>query len=218
MTAETFRVKICGITESQQAIEIVKLGASTLGFICVPQSPRYIEADKIGTIIRDLKNSYGSSVRTIGVFADASEVDIIDCVQTSSLSGIQLHGNETIEFCQSLKAALPNVELIKAFRVKNEQTLAQIDLYTPYIDTLLLDAYHPQALGGTGLAWDWTLLKDVKFERPWLLAGGINPDNVVQAIESCHPSGVDLSSGVELSPGIKDLAKVQQLFENLAEL
>ncbi|MGK7944317.1 MAG: N-(5'-phosphoribosyl)anthranilate isomerase, partial [Microcystaceae cyanobacterium] len=152
------RIKICGITQVEQGKAIASLGATALGFICVPTSPRFIPATHIKTITQEIP----SSIDLIGVFADASFSTIIDTVTTAGLTGIQLHGKESPQFCQDIRENLPNVELIKAFRVKDSQTLQQIPLYTPYIDTLLLDAYHPQQLGGTGKTIESRLLKDFK--------------------------------------------------------
>lgn len=202
------RIKICGITQVNQGKAIAALGATALGFICVPISPRFIPKEQIKTIIQALPNS----IDLIGVFADASLEIIINTVTDAGLTGIQLHGKESPQFCQKIKEKLPKTELIKAFRVKNSQTLQQIPLYKGCIDTLLLDAYHPQQLGGTGKIIDSHLLKDFKSPLPWFLAGGLTPDNIIEAIQRFNPDGIDLSSGVERSPGDKDLAKVKQLF------
>lgn len=211
----SLRVKICGITDLFQAHQIVELGANALGFICVPQSPRYVEAPKIGEIVGTINKTFNHQVSTIGVFANATPEFIQQVMDLANLSGIQLHGNESPKFCAATKATYPHIELIKAFRIKDEQTLTQIERYSPHVDTYLLDAFHPQALGGTGHTWDWNLLKAVDFSHPWLLAGGLTPNNVAQAVASCEPDGIDLSSGVERSPGVKDLQKVQHLFAQL---
>lgn len=206
------RVKICGITELAAAQEIVRYGATDLGFICVKKSPRYILPRQIAHITAGLD----ASTSTIGVFADTAITEIVSIVEQTKLTGVQLHGQESPQFCQSLRELLPEkIELLKAFRVKNAQTLQKTSQYREVVDTLLLDAYHPQMLGGTGHTLDWQDLVQFTPDLPWLLAGGLNPGNVVAALGQLKPNGIDLSSGVERSPGKKDLTKVRQLFASL---
>lgn len=206
------RIKICGITKSDQGSEIVKLGATALGFICVQRSPRYIKPLQIKAIINDLP----SPVDTIGVFANAQAEEIIETVKITGITGVQLHGAESPQFCQQLKKQLPQeIELIKAFRVKTPESLTETATYTEYVDTLLLDAYHPQMLGGTGQTLNWLDLQQFQPSLPWILAGGLTPQNVKEALSQLTPDGIDLSSGIERSPGDKDLSKVTQLFQVL---
>ena len=206
------RIKICGITKPEQGSKIAKLGATALGFICVKKSPRYVTPSQIKIIVDGLN----SSVNNIGVFADAEILDIVRVVEATGITGVQLHGGETPQFCQELKTQLPsNTEIIKAFRIKTKESLAQTAIYTEYVDTLLLDAYHPQMLGGTGKTLNWLDLQQFQPSLPWMLAGGLTPENVTEALSQLKPDGIDLSSGVEQSPGVKDLAKVKQLFQSL---
>jgi phosphoribosylanthranilate isomerase len=211
------RVKICGITTVEQGVAIATLGAHALGFICVDKSPRFITPAQISTITAQLpKQSIdGWPLARIGVFANAPLAHIHQAVEMGQLTGVQLHGSESLTFCQQVRAALPDIELIKAFRVKTAATLAQIPPYQDSVDTLLLDAHTPQALGGTGATWDWSIVHQFLPERPWFLAGGLNPHNIVQALKQVSPNGVDVSSGVEQSPGDKDLQKVARLFQQL---
>lgn len=205
------RIKICGITKPEQGQKIAQLGATALGFICVERSPRYIEAQQIKAIISNLD----SSIDTIGVFANAEIPEISQIVQKAGLSGVQLHGSESPQFCQQLKEQLPQIEIIKAFRIENSASLQETFSYTQYVDTLLLDAYHPQMLGGTGKTLDWSDLQQFEPSLPWMLAGGLTPQNIKTALDTLQPDGIDLSSGVERSPGDKDLGKVTQLLQNL---
>jgi phosphoribosylanthranilate isomerase len=205
------RVKICGITQPQQAVAIANLGATALGFICVPTSPRYVTSEQIQAAVAELPEN----IDKIGVFANASIPEITQIVIDSGLTGVQLHGDEPPEFCSLLRQRLPNVEIIKALRVRSIEHLAQAGNYMKYIDTLLLDAYHPQQLGGTGKTLDWQMLQQFQPSCPWLLAGGLTPDNVVTALNQVKPDGIDLSSGVESTPGDKDLNKVALLFQQL---
>ena len=208
------RVKICGLMRADQAVAIVKAGADALGFICVPESPRYLVPSAIHSIVQALPDStlQGQPLTKIGVFANATLDQITETVVQSGLNGVQLHGQESPQFCQALRRHLPGVELIKAFRVKNAQTLIETADYADLVDTYLLDAYAKSALGGTGESWSWELVKDFHPKHPWLLAGGLTPYNLSDALQQAHPAGVDMSSGVERSPGDKDLDRIHRLF------
>ncbi|CAD5936492.1 N-(5'-phosphoribosyl)anthranilate isomerase [Planktothrix tepida] len=203
------RIKICGITQPDQGSAIAQLGVTVLGFICVPSSPRYVTSAQIRNILKDLPNA----VQTIGVFANASLEQIHQTVMETGLTGVQLHGHESPDFCDRLRQILPQIELIKAFRIQSQATLLQTQNYFNFIDTLLLDAYHPQQLGGTGHTLDWQSLQQFSPPCSWFLAGGLTPDNIQDALQQLKPDGIDLSSGVERSPGDKDLAKVRQLLK-----
>jgi phosphoribosylanthranilate isomerase len=209
------RVKICGITQPDHAQAIAQLGATDLGFICVPSSPRYIDPHAIQAVICCLR---APSPNWIGVFANADLSEIQSVLAIATLSGIQLHGDESPAFCQQLKAHYPHLEIIKALRVRTPDQLANLHAYAAIVDTFLLDAFHPQQLGGTGQTLDWQLLNNFHPDRPWFLAGGLTPDNVQDALKWVHPSGIDISSGVETSPGHKDLEKVAHLFNKLNQI
>ncbi|MEQ9550154.1 phosphoribosylanthranilate isomerase [Coleofasciculus sp. G2-EDA-02] len=205
------RVKICGITKPEQGQAIAQMGATALGFICVQASPRYVTPHQIGSIV----DSLTISVDTVGVFANASVKEICATVTSGRLSAIQLHGNESPEFCTQLRQFLPEIEMIKALRVKTPDDLHLAYRYVNYVDTLLLDAYHPQMLGGTGKTLDWETLAEFHPPLPWFLAGGLTPENILEALKRLHPNGIDVSSGVERSPGDKDLDKVALLFQQI---
>lgn len=202
-------VKICGITKVEQGQAIAQLGAAALGFICVPASPRYIKPEMIRAIVKQLPQK----VDCIGVFASTTIEIICQVARQSQLTGVQLHGDESSEFCDRLKQLLPEIKVIKALRVKTTETLELAAIYANHVDTLLLDAYHPHQLGGTGKTIDWQSLQQFRPSCPWLLAGGLTPDNILEALEKLQPDGIDLSSGVEIAPGDKDLTKVARLFE-----
>lgn len=205
------RIKICGITTVEQGTQIARMGATDLGFICVPNSPRYLKLDRLQTLVAEL----AGVANTVGVFADFSVATISHVVALTNLATVQLHGTESVEFCQELRQALPDTEIIKAWRVRNSSDLVAIQAYSQVVDGLLLDAYHPDALGGTGQTLDWEQLSAFKPSIPWLLAGGLTPDNVCTALSQLHPDGIDLSSGVEVSPGDKNIDLVDRLFVNL---
>ncbi|WP_084202399.1 phosphoribosylanthranilate isomerase [Rubidibacter lacunae] len=205
------RVKICGITQPEQGRAIADLGASDLGFICVPSSPRYVTVSQLAAIGTQLP----AGVRRVGVFANSTADQISTTVRAAGLTAVQLHGRESPADCQHVRACLPDIELIKALRVRSPQTLEQAQTYAGAADTLLLDAYHPQQLGGTGQTLDWETLAQFRSPLSWLLAGGLNPDNIADALRALCPDGIDLSSGVEIEPGIKDLKRVELLFARL---
>ncbi len=203
------RIKICGIIQPEQGKAIATLGATALGFICVPATPRYVTPEQIQAVVEQLPEN----IDRIGVFANSSREEICQTVKVG-LTGVQLHGDESPEFCYQLRQSLPDVEIIKALRVKSLEALEQASDYTNCVNTLLLDAYHPHQLGGTGKTLDWSKLR-FQPDCPWLLSGGLTPDNVLDALSQVNPNGIDLSSGIERAPGDKDLTKVAALFEQL---
>jgi phosphoribosylanthranilate isomerase len=207
------RIKICGITKPEQGRAIANLGATALGFMCVRQSPRYVTPVQISKIVEQLP----SGVDRIGVFVNATDEETIQIVAEGGLTGVQLHGDESPQLCRKLRQLLPGIEILKAFRIKDANSLLATNDYCNCVDTFLLDAYHPQSYGGTGIALDWQMLAQFRPACPWLLAGGLTPDNVAIALQQLNPDGIDLSSGVERSLGDKDLEKVARLFQSLKE-
>jgi phosphoribosylanthranilate isomerase len=205
-------VKICGLTRVDQAVAIARLGVTAVGVVCVPQSPRYVAPPRQ----RELNQALADyPVWRVGVFAQSSLPTIMEAVQAGGFNAVQLHGEESPADCQVLRAALPQILLIKAMRVRSAASLATMADYSPWVDRVLLDAYHPQNLGGTGLAWDWQMVTDLVPPGRWWLAGGVTPENCRAAIAHTQPDGIDVSSGVEIAPGVKDLARVAQLLQQL---
>ncbi|MEP0910090.1 phosphoribosylanthranilate isomerase [Leptolyngbya sp. GB1-A1] len=211
------RIKICGITDPEQGKSIAQMGATAIGFICVQQSPRYVTPEQIRAVVDDLPE--GCTVDRVGVFANASIEEILQVVAIGRLNVVQLHSSESPEFCHRLRDACKNkfgiIELIKALRIRTEADLEQAEAYQTCVETLLLDTYHPGMLGGTGQTIDWSTLQTFRPMCNWLLAGGLTPDNVRDALRLTRPDGIDLSSGLEHSPGQKDLQKVARLFAEL---
>lgn len=213
------QVKICGIMSVEQGQAIAQQGATALGYICVKKSPRYISPQSIAPIVLAIADEW-PDVQHFGVFANESLFSVLSTVKTAGLTTVQLHGDETVATCQLLRDALkssglPKVKIVKAFRIRASEDLKSVANYEPHVDALLLDAYHPKQLGGTGKTLDWEALQTFSPGRPWFLAGGLTPENVGAAIAKLSPNGIDLSSGVERSPGDKDLEKVRQLFEHI---
>lgn len=211
------RVKICGIRDPEQGRAIAHLGATAIGFICVSKSPRYVTASDIRTVVDVLPvdDAQNPVIDRVGVFVDADIDDIQRTVEVGRLNVVQLHGNESPDRCRRIRTALPSIELIKAFRVRSPETLKDIQAFTDDVDSFLLDAYHPHMMGGTGQTLNWADIAAFKSDRPWFLAGGLTPNNVADAVTRLKPDGIDLSSGVERSPGDKDLQKVAALFQQL---
>jgi phosphoribosylanthranilate isomerase len=208
------RIKICGITQIDQAIAITQAGASALGFISVHQSPRYVTPEKIRSIVNELPES----VAKIGVFMNADLDSLKNFVTATGLTAIQLHGGEEQDYCKELRDLLPEIEIIKAFRIRRLDDLEWAETFAEAVDWFLLDAYHPDMGGGTGKTLDWAGLDRFRPSKPWFLAGGLNPGNIREALALTKPDGIDLSSGVETSPGNKDLGAVGELFRQLSEI
>ena len=208
------RVKICGVTKAEQGKAIASLGATSLGFICLEISPRYVKPASIKRIVEQLP----PKIDKIGVFVNADREEISRVVAEADLTGVQLHGDESPQLCQQLRQQLAGIEIIKALRIKTQESLSAANAYSDCADALLLDAYHPQLRGGTGQTIDWGFLATFKPSRPWLLAGGLTPENIIAAVSQVRPDGIDVSSGVERSPGDKDLDKVAQLLAKVKDM
>ena len=188
------KIKICGITDADQAVAIAQMRSWALGFICVPSSPRYVTPEQIRDIVAGLPE--GCTVERVGVFVNEDVATIQHTVAIAGLTAVQLHGDEPPGFCAELRHCMPDgMTIIKALRVRDAAAIALAATYTDTVDALLLDAYHPTLLGGTGQTLDWSLLQEFKPPIPWILAGGLNPDNVLEALGTITPDGIDLSSG-----------------------
>lgn len=201
------RLKICGLTDAAQAHAIAGLGVHALGFICVPGTPRYVDPTRLATLTCALP----PFVERVGVFMDASIETIQATVRLGGITALQLHGEESPAQCARLGLELPGVSRIKALRIRDPQDLTQARAYHGVVDAVLLDAWHPERAGGTGLTIDGRWLVDFEAGMPWILAGGLTPDNLGEVLDQLHPDAVDLSSGVETRPGIKDLDKVARV-------
>lgn len=201
------KVKICGITNLDDAQAAAEMGADLLGFNFYPQSPRYIKPKDAVNIIE----RFPSIVDIVGVFVNSSFEQIQQTISDALLNWVQLHGDETPQFCQSFLSL--NVKTMKALRVKAAEDIEKAESY--FTDAVLLDAYHPEKYGGTGTTFDWNILGHIN--KRVFLAGGINPDNARAAIE-LGVYGIDVCSGIEAEPGKKDHKKMQRLFENIRDL
>ncbi len=203
------KIKICGITNLEDARKAVSSGADALGFVFA-DSPRKISPGTAKSIIEALK---GDALK-IGVFVNESAGNVKKIAKDYSLDAVQLHGDESPEYCSGLNG----VKVIKAFRMKGKMTLASM---APYKDVFayLLDAFSKDRCGGTGKTFDWDLAVKAKdFNKPIILSGGLGPDNIEQAIKAVRPYGVDISSSIEIKPGKKDHALMGKLIRTIKAL
>jgi phosphoribosylanthranilate isomerase len=201
------RVKICGITNPADAQVAVEAGADALGFIFYDRSPRFIPVKNAVEISRALP----PYTLRVGVFVNPSEELVQRAIDECGLNLLQFHGDEPPEFCTQF-----GLMSMKAFRIRDAGSLRELSKYQT--DAWLLDAYASDTLGGTGEKFNWDLAVEAqKPGKPVFLAGGLTPENVAEAIQQVRPFGVDVSSGVESSPGKKDHAKVRA-FINVAKL
>ena len=195
-------VKICGITNPHDALAAVASGASAIGLVFWPSSPRAIDAARAREIIAAVP----APVSVVGVFVN--QVDEARRLATDlGLSAIQFHGDETVQDCLSMP-----VRVIKAIPVRDTSAIERA-LALPESVTLLLDAHDPVKRGGTGTSIDWRIAREIARRRLPILSGGLNPGNVAEAIAAVRPWAIDVSSGVEQAPGRKDVAKMLALFE-----
>jgi len=193
------RVKICGITNPADAHAAVEAGADAIGFILYEKSPRYVTIAQAAEISKLLP----PFIMRVGVFVNAPPDFVLRAISEIGLTMLQFHGDEPPEFCTQF-----GLMTMKAFRMKDATVLAEIVKYKT--DAYLLDAYTPGVHGGTGHTFNWNLaLEAQKLGKPIFISGGLTPDNVADAIRKIHPFGVDVSSGVESSPGKKDHAEVK---------
>jgi len=192
------RVKICGITREQDAIAAADHGADAVGLVFYPPSPRYVSVEQAARIAAVLP----PFVTTVGLFVNADAETIGEVVDTVGIDLIQFHGNECGEYC-----AQHGRPWIRALRMKDGLNLAESAVEFSAARGLLLDAYRPGIPGGTGETFDWARIPSTLAGKI-VLAGGLNPDNVAQAVRQVRPYAVDVSGGVEVSPGIKDANKI----------
>ena len=202
------RVKVCGLTTAENAQAVVEAGVDAIGINFWPKSKRYIAPEKAVEWLGEL----AGQICRIGLFVNASLDEIEAAIDHSVLDAIQLHGDETPEFCDELIGfGLP---IIKAIGVRGDAPVADLTEFPT--DKILLDAYAPGEFGGTGRAFKWDVARQLLAANPdvfFILAGGLTPDNVADAVEAIHPHAVDVASGVESTPGVKDLDQVTRFVQ-----
>ncbi len=201
------RIKICGITDLNDALKAADLGADALGFNFYPKSPRLVSAQKAKEIIRKLP----PFLVQVGIFVNESSEGVRKIADSTRIQAIQLQGDESPDFCSQFSQPV-----IKAIRIKNQDSLKVIKNYQ--VSAFLLDSYSPGYYGGSGKAFDWSLAMEAKKYGRIVLAGGLNPDNIAEAIREVMPYGVDVCSGVEKEPGKKDHEKLREFIRTVRSL
>ena len=204
------KIKICGVTNEEDATWAVNLGAHYIGLNFCKESPRKVSPEQAAKIARKVP----SFVPTVGVFVEHTVPEILKIAQKVGLTGVQLHGDQTPEDARALSEKL-EVLLIKAFRVGGEADLEQLAAYKDVVGYFLLDARVEGVAGGTGQTFPWDLAVRARaFGKPLFLAGGLTPDNVAKAVQAVRPFAVDVAGGVESQPGIKDHARIKAFIHN----
>ena len=193
-------IKICGVTSVEDALMIEKAGADALGLNFAGASPRCIDRSLARTITEAVKDR----IEVVGVFVDSTLEEVHEIALMAGLDTVQLHGTESAEFLAAMNQKIP---AYKALRVGGPEDVVAAEVYSG--DRILTDAKVAGAMGGTGETFDWNLIADLNESRKLILAGGLKPDNVEACVRAVLPYGIDTASGVELSPGVKDPAKVE---------
>jgi phosphoribosylanthranilate isomerase len=193
------KVKICGLTNVEDALAAVAAGADFLGFVLWERSPRHVTVESAREIARQLP----PGTARVGVFVDATIEQVMLSLRVCDFSGLQFHGQETPAYCRQF-----GVMTTKAFRIRDAASLSALSAFDT--DAFLLDSQVEGRPGGTGETFDWTLAAQAKkFDKPIFLAGGLTPQNVAAAVRAVRPFAVDVSTGVEVSPGKKDHQKMR---------
>ncbi len=200
----TVQIKICGIKTPEALDAAILAGARFIGFVFYPPSPRYINKNTA----KELALTLPTSVRSVGLFVDPSDEELDNILGYVPLDIIQLHGNENVERCTEIKEkyALP---IIKAFPVSNAADIEKSKAYEDIADWFLFD----NKTGGSGQKFDWSLLKGKEFSKPWMLSGGLDSNNIKEALKTLSPNAVDISSGVERARGVKCSDKIRSFIE-----
>jgi phosphoribosylanthranilate isomerase len=206
-TGKAVRIKICGMTNSEDALCAAELGADAIGFVFAP-SPRQISPEKA----RDIIVALPPLVQTVGVFVDEDPEKVGSIAAFCHLDLLQFHGKESAAYCRRFGR-----RVIKAVRVRNKSGLEDCSQYSGVVDALLLDTHVAASgqFGGTGLSFEWNVALEAKKYGRIILAGGLNPDNVAAAISAAKPYAVDASSGLEQKPGVKDHEKMARFVQTV---
>lgn len=199
------KIKICGIKTIEEVRIVNQFPVSFMGLIFAP-SKRQVNLE----IARNLVKNFRKDIEPVGVFVNESVENINQLIGACGLKIVQLHGEETVDKCRSI-----NAKVWKSISIKDEKSLINIEAYAPYVEGILLDTYSKDEKGGTGKVFNWELVKDLSKKYKIILAGGLTPDNAVEAIQMVHPQIIDLNSGLETNL-MKDETKIRLLFEKLS--
>ncbi|HEY9900025.1 MAG TPA: phosphoribosylanthranilate isomerase [Pantanalinema sp.] len=203
------RVKICGLKREADVALAVEAGAHAVGFVHVASSRRFVDAERLGALC----HAAGPMTTRVAVIADLSLDEAVRLTETCALDALQLHGSEGTSYLAALRGRLrPGVALYKALKVTSQEAVADAQAFAPLVDALVLDSG-----GGTGEAFDWHLVEGLACEAPLVVAGGLHPGNVAEAIRRLSPYGVDVASGVEDASGLKDPVRLDAFFAAVKE-
>jgi len=197
------KIKICGITNLEDALNAANCGSDALGFIFYQKSPRYVAPE----VAREIIEKLPPEIKKVGVFVNQAADTVRELLEFCGLDMIQLHGDESPDYCRQFPAST----LIKAFSLRSANDLLKLKSYS--VKAILVDTYDPERYGGTGKKANWELAVTVKETHPLILSGGLNAANIRQAIEIVSPYAVDINSGAEISPGKKDPELVRKIIE-----
>lgn len=203
------KIKICGITNKEDAIEASRLDVDILGFNFYRKTKRYVEPK----IARDIINELPQSIAKAGVFVDENAEKVLEIAESCSLDMLQFHGDEKADYCARFEGSY---KVIKAFRIKDKNSLKGVNDYD--VDFYLLDTYSDKSKGGTGESFDRGIIEGFEFLKPVILSGGLTPANVASVIRGIAPYGVDVASGVEKLPGKKDFNLMKKFVENVRRI
>ncbi len=204
------KVKICGVTNTQDALWAANLGADYVGLNFFPESPRKVSPKNA----KDISTQLPPFVATVGIFVNEELSVITKLITKTPLKVVQLHGDESPEFCASVKAL--GVKVIKAFRLQGPLDPTILAPYQETVDFFMFDKYSAEAAGGTGETFDWAWLESAaSLTKPWFLAGGLNPENVTEAIKASRPPMVDVCSGIERLPTRKDFESMKKFIQTV---
>ncbi len=215
------KVKICGITNSEDAVAACESGSDLIGFIFIEDTPRAVSPDEVSKIISDMPEELRGTVAITGLFSNKAPQGVAEIAGHCNLNYVQLHGAEDPGYCGILKKIMlekygRSIKIIKAFKVKEEILPIGdffLDDYTE-VDFFVFDTFHPKISGGTGAKFNWEILRRENINKPFFIAGGLTPESVSEAVRVVRPYGVDTSSGVESSPGIKSEDMIKEFVDN----
>ena len=208
------RVKVCGLTRPEDAARAVAAGAWAVGVIFAPESPRHVSLAQAAAVMAAVP----PGIVKVGVFVNPSQEEVVTAVNSCGLTAVQLHGEESPAFCGRIAAAT-GAAVIKAVRVRDREALAAVASFDT--DYVLLDTYQPERRGGTGASFDWSVageLPEAIRGGRVILSGGLNAGNVLEALDAVGPYAVDVSSGIETAPGVKDPGEMERLFDILSQM
>ncbi|RAO98813.1 phosphoribosylanthranilate isomerase [Petrotoga sp. 9PW.55.5.1] len=200
------RVKVCGITNREDALKISKMGVDAIGFILSSKSQRMVSLSKVSEIVKILP----PFLSRVAVVVDPTIEQLNEIENSKFFDYIQFHGSESIDLIKRSK-----LKTIKAIKIENEQSLKAISTYEEDVDYFLFDTKVGEKVGGTGKTFDWGFLKQINLQKPFILAGGIGPNNVIEAIKEVKPDAIDLNSKVEEKPGKKDIKLIKEVLSKI---